>query len=115
MTRQGSNDRIDPAYSYIDEKIEPIMEKLTSLDNLLLRTQRVLATLSIAYDVHNTVSIIANQKPRKVNRLKEQIAVDAGKSTTEVETSTIPLIIADHFKGRCNKIMHDEHCKTTMF
>jgi hypothetical protein len=98
MAKQDPGEPIDPAYKYIDGKIEQIKKELERLEDSLLQTQRSVAGFRVDFEVHNIQTFLS-----KYPDLSTQLIHDASEIRAQIKKSENPYELALQF--------HDEWVK----
>jgi hypothetical protein len=98
MAKQDPGEPIDPAYKYIDGKIEQIKKELERLEESLLQTQRSVAGFRVDFEVHNIQTFLSKHPD-----LSTQLIHDASEIRAQIKESENPYELALQF--------HDEWVK----
>jgi hypothetical protein len=96
-----AQERIDPIYKYIDEKLKPITRELREINENLLESQHVIARLLI-FDIANDCRrTVLTKKPQPNSLFFEQLTAKLTSALKELDISSDPMSVLVDFHNWC--------------
>jgi hypothetical protein len=111
------NERVDPVYKYVDDKIKLIKRELQQLKvahdavgnqnaQAILKLQRIVSGLKVNSDVDTFASIIDTQFSNK-QTMRTQVVTEASAIKAQIQTSNEPIDVAVKFYLKWEKTFRD--------